>query len=76
MGRLHPEWAGYLAAFQAYVDALGRGDGEQARQAQVLMGYFVDALLPASAHRSAHDGKELNLGALIEMLGLGMDDAA
>jgi hypothetical protein len=76
VGRLHPEWAGYLAAFQAYIDAIARNDPEHARQAQVLMGYFADALLPMTAHRNAHTDKQLNLGALIDMLGLSMDDAA
>jgi hypothetical protein len=70
MVRLHPEWAGYLAAFQAYADAIAHDDGEHARQAQLLMGYFADELLPATMQRN---GRELDLSALIRMLGLSDD---
>jgi hypothetical protein len=67
MVRLHPEWAGYLAAFQAYADAIAHDDGEHARQAQLLMGYFADELLPETLERHS---QELDLSALIKMLGL------
>lgn len=41
----HPEWAAYLAAFDAYIDALARDDKELEDQAKLVMGWFADDLL-------------------------------
>lgn len=43
----HPEWAGYLAAFQAYIDATAAGNDELARQARRLMSLFAEPILTA-----------------------------
>ena len=42
----YPEWAGYLAAFDAYVDARARQDAVMAEQARTVMGWFAGELLP------------------------------
>ncbi len=41
----HPEWAGYLAAFDAFVGAKARGDRERAGQARLVMDWLSDRLI-------------------------------
>ena len=42
----YPEWAGYLAAFDCYLDAKARNDTEHARQARRVMDWFAHELVP------------------------------
>lgn len=66
-----PEWAGYCAAFDAFIDARQRHDDDSARMARTLMTYFAE---PLSRHvKSGREtAKRLNydLRPLLDHLGL------
>lgn len=67
----HPEWAGYLAAFDSYVHARARDDHERADQARLLMGWFSDALLAAERLGGNRDTEDrFGLGEALDRLGL------
>ena len=71
----HPEWAGYLAAFDAYVDARRRGDVELADQARMLMSHFAEALIEVGLEGRPCGGSPTRVGddlaAMLDALGLG-----
>lgn len=68
MMMLHPEWAGYLAAFDAYVDACARDDEEYQSQSKVVMGWFADEL--GLVRRLPQRRLKRNIDSLIDLLGV------
>lgn len=76
----HPEWAGYLAAFDTYLDAKKRDDPELAEQARTLMGHFADELIALNMDgklrpRNGVRPAELDLSDVLDYLGLADSDA-
>jgi hypothetical protein len=59
-GQVPPEWLGYLAAFDAYLDARKRDDDETAGQARTLMGRFAGELLDDGAGTSGRQHFQLD----------------
>lgn len=66
----YPEWAGYLAAFDAYLDAKKRGDDEHVRQARLIMRWFAAELLPADRTPEARRRVHGDLAGLLRALDL------
>ena len=58
--RLPPEWLGYLAAFDCYLDACKQGDNETARQARTLMSRFAGDLLDDTAGQTGRQHFQLD----------------
>jgi hypothetical protein len=70
---LYPEWAGYLAAFDAYLEARRNGEDDIAEQARLLMGYFASDLLGERGMTRRNPRAELrghDLTEALKLLGL------
>jgi len=62
-----PEWLGYIAAFDAYVDARKRGDTVLAEQARRVMGWFAAEVAPV---RSGTQGPSDHVATVRTLLDL------